>query len=197
MWLSLLAVLALQVSLAADNAYGSAETVAVVQGTPATKAPGPATQAGTASRGQSPNRPPNGQRPGPPNLIDDLRFYWWRDPDVKRELGLSEETAKALNTIYQQREKEFFAVAQKWREESRTLEKMTREGTADINTYRQQVRVVDTLRSMLDTSRTVMIYSMFRQLRPDQFEKLKQIAERRRERDRDRSSSPGTGTVNR
>jgi hypothetical protein len=38
---------------------------------------------------------------------------------------------------------------------------------------------VDTLRSMLDTSRTVMMYSMFKQLRPDQFEKLKQIAERR------------------
>jgi hypothetical protein len=61
----------------------------------------------------------------------------------------------------------------------RTLDRMTREGLADIEAYRHQVVKVDTLRSMLETSRTVMIYSMLKQLRPDQFERLKQIAERR------------------
>jgi hypothetical protein len=192
-WASLVVLLVLQAPGQAALAVavpGSHDGVSAADQSPSPGKPtGPAAQAGSSARGPSSNRPPNGQRPGQgPSLIDDLRFFWWRDPDVKRELGLSEEAVKAINTIFQQREKESFPVAQRWREESRTLEKMTREGTTDINTYSQQVRMVDNYRSILDTSRTVMIYSMFKQLRPDQFEKLKQIAERR---DRDRNRPAG------
>jgi hypothetical protein len=131
----------------------------------------------------------DGPRPGS-GLIDDLRFFWWRDADVKRELGLSEPAAKAIDTLFRQREQESRPFWQKYVEESRLLERMTREGMADIEAYRHQVQKVDALRSMLDTSRAVMIYSMFKELRPDQFEKLKQIAERR---GRDRGRAQGSG----
>jgi hypothetical protein len=94
-------------------------------------------------------------------------------------LGLSEEVAKAIDTLFRQREQESRPFWQKYGDETRTLDRMTREGLADIEAYRHLVMKVDTLRSRLDTSRTVMMYSMFKPLRPDQFEKLKQIAERR------------------
>jgi hypothetical protein len=145
----------------------------------------PKPQGGAQGRGSSRS---GGPRPGS-GLIDDLRFFWWRDVEVKRELGLSEEAARAIDTLFRQREQESRPIWQGFVEESRTLERMTREGLADVEAYRHQVQKVDALRSMLDTSRAVMIYSMFKQLRPDQFEKLKQIAERRRSRDRDRSGS--------
>ena len=145
---------------------------------------------------QSSNRPPpSGPRPGSgTDLIDDnQRWDWWNDAEVKRELALTAETVESINTIFRER---LLSSRPKWQEFTREKEKLNRmlsEATVNEDSFELQVTKVDRLRSELETGRTLMLFRIKRQLRPDQIRKLEEIVLRRAQRDRDRSrgSAPG------
>jgi Spy/CpxP family protein refolding chaperone len=193
MWFSLLAVLVLQAPPDVLAAAGGGTTVGAAQGSPATKASGPGTQAGP-SRGPSSGRqssgpPRSGQTSGSgSSLIDDLdqRWPWWNDAEIKRQLGLSESTVQAINDIVRERMR---SSRSKWDEFERETAKLNRMSpAADDAIFELQVRRVETLRSELATSRTMMNFRIAKQLQPDQLKKLREIVERRRA---DRDRSPG------
>jgi hypothetical protein len=57
---------------------------------------------------------------------------------------------------------------------------MTRDRVADDRTYEIQVTKVEAFRSKLLTSRQMMLYRMYKELRPEQYQKLREIFERPR-----------------
>ena len=195
LWVGLLAALVLNgpapVALAAPEGLGPAVASAGAQSSSGQKAQGTSQQAGTPSRGQSSGRPPGQSGPPPTPLVQE-RWVWWRDSDVKRELGLSEETAKAINSLVEDRLGKIRPTWETLRTEEATLNRMTGDPTVTERVYEAQARTVFMLRAMVDTSRTVMNWKIFQLLRPDQLKKLEQIRDRRNTRsDRGRSNGPG------
>jgi Spy/CpxP family protein refolding chaperone len=179
----------------ATNGSGLAPIVGldVPQTAPAETHPGPQGR-------QSSNRPPpNGPRPNAGSaLIDDnQRWDWWNDAEVKRELALTEATVKTINDIFRERWTNSRAKGQEFYREREKLNRMLSEPTVSEDSFELQVTKVDRLRSELDTGRTMMLFRMMRQLRPDQVKKLEEIAARRsaqnaqRDRDGRRGSGPG------
>ncbi len=153
-------------------------------------------------RSSTPNRPPpsaqrGGSKPSSGSaLIDDnQRWAWWNDAEVKRELALTEATVQAIEGIFRERLTTFRSKYPEMSREREKLNRMLSEPSVNEASFELQVLKVDRLRSELDTSRTMMLFRMMRQLRPDQIKKLEEIARRRSARDRDRSSSsnPGPG----
>jgi hypothetical protein len=127
-------------------------------------------------------------------MVDSLdlgRWQWWNDPEVKQQLGLTEATVKAVETIVGERRQAFGA---KWQEFERERDKLNRMGAStDESAFQVQVMMVERLRSDLATSRTMMLFRIRKLLQDHQVKKLRQIANRRdQERAaRDRASNQG------
>ena len=105
---------------------------------------------------------------------------WWSDAAIKAEIGLTEEQSRRIKEIFEKREAEIKPLADMLGRESDRLDRMTRERTADELTYAVQVAKVESLYGRLRESRTMMIYRMFRELQPEQHQKLQEILARRR-----------------
>jgi Spy/CpxP family protein refolding chaperone len=119
-----------------------------------------------------------GSRPAPTGRT----WEWWNDADVQREVGLSAEKVASINGFYQKRVKELKSVVDRFLKEQAMLDQMTKAATVDEATYNAQVIQVESLRSELNRSRTVMLYRIYQQLQPEQYRKLQGIFERSRER---------------
>ncbi len=161
--------------------------------TPKTAAPG-----GAPARVPPPNRSPSGQRGGPDrgpggaSGLTDERWQWWNDSDVKRQLGLGEDTVRTINGIYRERGLKFFPMWKTLTTEFEKLNRMTSDPTVDETSYEAQATKVYYLQSQLDTSRTVMNFRIYKLLRSDQLKKLEEIVQRRNERS-GRDRGPGSG----
>jgi Spy/CpxP family protein refolding chaperone len=122
---------------------------------------------------------------------------WWKSPEVRKTLGLDEPTIKRIDSIYRKRSAELKETIDAYNKQSRILDEMTRAAVVDDGTYRQQVKLVEFYRTDIITSRTVMLYQMYRQLQPEQrgklwgiFDTWRERAEAARERERANASSP-------
>jgi len=107
------------------------------------------------------------------------QWEWWNDDSVKKELGLTEDKVKKLDGIYQDRVKQLMPFFEDYTRQREILDKMTAERSADESTYALQVSRVEQLRSRLFESRTTMLYRMYRTLQPEQYQKLREIFDRR------------------
>jgi hypothetical protein len=121
---------------------------------------------------------PNGQRSGQPSRGPGS-WEWWKDEEVKKELGLSDQKVTRLDNYYQTRNKQLSAIVEEWVARSAELDKMTRERVVDEGTYTLQVTMVESLLSKLRESRTLMLYRMYTELTQDQYKKLLEIRDRR------------------
>lgn len=126
----------------------------------------------------------------PPNRPVTVRWEWWKDPDVKRSIRLSDEKTRKIDAIYTRREIEIQPVVDKIVVEQDKLNHMTNERVADEAAYALQVSQVETLWARWRESRTVMLYRMFLELQPDQYKKLQEIMDRRFSQD-GRGRGPG------
>lgn len=119
------------------------------------------------------------QGPGRPGNPPTLGWEWWNDADVQKELGLSAEKVERINNFYNRRNTELRPIMHEFMKQSAELEKMTRERVVDVSTYDLQVLRVESARTALYQSRTSMLYRMFRELTPEQHQKLQEILDRR------------------
>lgn len=126
-------------------------------------------------------------RPGTPNWF--APWEWWTDEDVKKELGLSEAKAARIGQIFKRRESQMRPYAEAFEKEALALEKMTRERLADESAYAFQVGKVEATLVKLRESRTIMLYSMYLELTPEQHKKLQDIRDRRSRNGRGSSPS--------
>jgi len=151
-------------------------------------------QNGGPSRGSTSSKasqPQQGRLPGPP--IQE----WWNNPDVRKALNLDPMTVKKIDGIYRKLSSDLKDTIESFTSETQKLDVMTRAAVVDDSTYKQQVFKVETFRTEIIKSRTVMLYQMYRQLRPEQrtklwaiFDEWRERAEAARERERSASGSP-------
>lgn len=114
--------------------------------------------------------------------LNEPRGEWWNDPEVQKELALSPDKIKRIHDLYSARTRNLKPLVEEFFRQSAELERMTTAAVTDESTYGLKVLQVETMRSRLNESRTVMLYRIYRELTPDQYKKLQDIFERRARR---------------
>lgn len=97
---------------------------------------------------------------------------WWKSPEVKKELGLTDEKARRIDSIYRNRETQAQPFADELDKERDVLDQMTKERKVSPAMYSVQVTRVLNLETKLRETRTVMLYRIYLELTPDQITKL-------------------------
>jgi Spy/CpxP family protein refolding chaperone len=134
------------------------------------------------SRSQNP--PPQGQSsPRPtPNAEQFLGWEWWKDENVKKEMKLTDAQVRSISQTYDRRVREFTPFRTELEKQREALNRMTLERAVDEATYAVQVSQVQNLQSKLNETRAVMLYTFYRRLDPEQYNKLREIVNRRMRR---------------
>ena len=151
-----------------------------------------ASQNQTAGRGAAAAQTPqtNGAKPDPqrggpgrqsgPVSPSSVNFEWWNHEEIKKEIGLDEKMSKRIDDMYEDRQRQLKPLADEYLKEAEALNVMTRDRVANERAYEIQVVKVEAFGSRLRTSRQVMLYRMYKELRPEQYSKLREIFERPR-----------------
>ena len=116
-------------------------------------------------------------------------WEWWKDDDVKRQLGLTDKVATDIDSYYQNRLRQMMPFVESLNREREALDKMTRERNVDEATYAVQVSHVVSLQSKLLESRTLMLYHIYLKLTPEQHLKLNDARDRHFQRGRGAGTS--------
>ena len=116
---------------------------------------------------------PDGRRGTPCQETTSNAFcMWWKSPEVKKELGLTDEKARRIDSIYRNRETQAQPFADELDKERDVLDQMTKERKVSPAMYSVQVTRVLNLETKLRETRTVMLYRIYLELTPDQITKL-------------------------
>lgn len=113
---------------------------------------------------------------------------WWKEDRYKKELNLQPQQVREIDWIFADRVKRLTPYYDQWQKERAELDRLARERTVDDATFSIQVGRVESLRSKLNETRTVMLYQIMRKLTPQQYQKLQEMNER--DRGRGGSSTP-------
>lgn len=154
------------------------------QATPPAQTATPTPVTGRGTPPGPPDRRGGPGRGGPEGSNPLLQWEWWKDEEVKRDLGLSDKIAGDIDAFYQLRLRQMMPFADSLTHELEVLNQMTEERKVDDWTYAVQVAKVEALRSNLRESRTVMLYHMYRKLTPEQNTKLDAAQKRHFQRGR-------------
>lgn len=103
---------------------------------------------------------------------DEHRIPWWKAPDTRAELGISDKQSKDIDDIFQATLPALRAAKDELDKLDDAVAKLIKEGTADIAVVERQVGQAEHARANLTTKRTVMLYQMHRLLTPEQRVKL-------------------------
>ena len=122
-----------------------------------------------------PGRENQGQR-----SFDLFRREWWKDDAVKKEIGLTDEKARKIDNIFQERSRRLAPIVDELEKQEAELDRLTRERVVDEVTYSLQAGRVWDLRRRFGESRTIMLYRIVQELTPEQYKKLDAIRERNR-----------------
>ncbi len=154
------------------------------QTTPPAQTPSPTPVPGRGAASMQPDRRGGPGRGGPSGQNRLLEWEWWKDDEVKRDLGLSDKVAGEIDSYYQQRLRQMMPFAEGFNRELDTLNQMSTERKVDDATYAVQVAKVEALSSKLRESRTVMLYHIVKKLTPEQVTKLDAARDRHFQRGR-------------
>ena len=103
---------------------------------------------------------------------DEHRMPWWKAPETRAELGISDKQSKDIDDIFQATLPALRAAKEELDKLDDTVAKLIKEGTADISVVARQSLQAEQARANLTTKRTVMLYRMHRLLTPEQRTKL-------------------------
>lgn len=121
---------------------------------------------------------PQAQRQGTES--QERRAPWWRDAAVQKELDLSSRQIAKVEKIWTTN----FPQLRELHKQLDVLEaetnRLIRENTADEKVLAQQLDRMESVRSQLSKSRTLVLYRMHQALTPEQYRKLSDINDRRR-----------------
>jgi len=107
------------------------------------------------------------------------RRKWWSDPQLRAELGITDQQSKLVEQVWQKsapKLREAWAQLEKLEE---ALSQMLARDDADEAAIVAQIERVEAARAEGNTRRTLMIYRMNKVLTPDQRTKVKAMMERR------------------
>jgi len=152
--------------------------------------------AGTSTDPASPIRGASADQPRAPRGGLNLRsgdiadWKWWQDPDTRRALELSDDKVALLERLFQKQRADMQPYVALLRLEREKLDRMTRERTASLAEYTAQVSRVWDIYSWTQESRVVMLYAMYRELRPEQYTALLELFRQRSASSAPRPTSP-------
>ena len=126
------------------------------------------------------------QRQGPRSLtsLPPGGWEWWKDPEFKKELQLTDAQSAKINAIYQARQREYLPYDAEFEKQLIEGNRMAAERTATVDQFAVQVSRIESLRIKLLESRAVMLYRMSKELTPEQYKKMQDYRERRQSRGR-------------
>ena len=155
------------------------------------------TSAATMPCEQAGGKPEQGKATGPaqPGRSSDgrggeRRIPWWKAPETRAELGISDKQSKDIDDIFQETLPSLRAAKEELDKLDEAVTKLIKESTADVTVIAKQVAQAEQARANLTTGRTVMLYRMHRLLTPEQRAKLDAMFERR-EAERRKNNGPG------
>jgi Spy/CpxP family protein refolding chaperone len=149
-------------------------------------------QAGQAGSSRGSGQTTGERKPGRPAPVSATAGWdWWNDADIRKQLNLSDEKGKKLQAIFQRRVTEVQPWVEKLNREREKLYHLTDGRMADEATYGMQVSTVELLAARVRETWTIMLYRMYRELTPDQYRKLQDIADQRMNEIRRRGNGPG------
>jgi len=131
------------------------------------------------------------RKPRPGQVSASAEWEWWNDPEIRKQLGLSDDKTKRLEAIFRQRVADIQPWVDSLNRERDKLNRMTNDRLADERTYGLQVAKAEQLLSRFRESRTIMLYRMYRELQPEQYKKLQEISEKRLDQIRGRGFGGG------
>jgi Spy/CpxP family protein refolding chaperone len=127
---------------------------------------------------QGSNRGDNSRGQGPSQRGD--RFYWWKDADVMKEIGITAHLSKKIDELFHKRLPQASAQWAELQKQTRELDRLIRERKVGADVISVQLDRVEAQRTMVNKSRTLMYYEMYQLLSADQYTKLVAFNERRR-----------------
>jgi Spy/CpxP family protein refolding chaperone len=128
-------------------------------------------------------------RPGSPGGLPGLPpsgSEWWKDPEVKKRIRLTETQSAKIDQIWRVREREYGPYSAEFDRQWQEMERMAAERTASVEEFALQVSRTQALRTKLQESRYVMLYRISKELTPDQLTKLQELERERRSQGRGR-----------
>jgi Spy/CpxP family protein refolding chaperone len=123
-------------------------------------------------RGGGPGGPSGQRTPG--------YFEWWKDEKIKAELTLTSAQTRRIDGIFHVRSARLARFEGELDRLRTALDQMLRERTVDEETFAVQAALTHSTRSRLFEGRDTMFYAMYRELTPAQYQKLREIFDRRR-----------------
>jgi Spy/CpxP family protein refolding chaperone len=149
-----------------------------VLGTPGSRAASP--QAGSEApkaHGSSEQGRSGGQNRG---SNQPRRGFWWKNPEVMKEVGIGPELSKKLDELFHQRLPGAIAQEKELKKQQDELSRLLRERTVGTDVIAVQVDRVEAQRTTLNKSRYIMVYRMYQLLSAEQYAKLVAYNERQR-----------------
>jgi Spy/CpxP family protein refolding chaperone len=150
--------------------------VALVMGMPAAAA---ARECGheQSSAQKTDNQAQRGAKPAEAKPSDTPRFMWWKVPETRAQLGLSDQQSKDIDDIFQSTRPQLIAGKDELDKLDDAVSKAMKEGTADIESVKRLVAQLEQARAKLNQTRTMMLYRMHQVLSRDQRTRLNAMVE--------------------
>jgi Spy/CpxP family protein refolding chaperone len=117
-------------------------------------------------------------------------FKWWQSERFQKELALTADQITRLEAIYQTTEPTLRAQKTALEKSEQKLSKVISDSTSDEAKVLQAAERVESTRTELSKTRTLMLFRMRRILSDEQNAKMKQLHDH--DRDRDRRPKPGS-----
>lgn len=121
----------------------------------------------------------------------DRRFKWWKDEEIRKELGLSTQQTDKVDRIWESTVPSIRAAHDEMEGLQAELSRMIRENTADEKVVALQIDRVEALRSQINKARSLMLYRMHRVLSRTQHDTLTKLMDKwRKERGQGQNEKP-------
>lgn len=115
----------------------------------------------------------------------DRRFKWWKDEQIRKELGLSTRQSEKVDRIWESTVPSIRAAHDEMEGLQAELSRLIRENTADEKVVALQIDSVEALRSQINKARSLMLYRMHRVLSKTQHDTLTALMDKwRKEREK-------------
>ena len=113
-----------------------------------------------------------------PGMARAQGFKWWQDEKLKAELGLGADQVTRLDAVFQELIPRMAAEKETLDRLEAQLSSVIRDANVGETDVMRQADTVEAARSSLGKSRTLLIYRLYRVLRPDQRSKMKALHEK-------------------
>jgi hypothetical protein len=105
---------------------------------------------------------------------------WWKDPEVKRQVGLTDDLSARIEQSYQRRLQNAEPLIAEMRAKWAALDALIAARQLRPEALVAHILQAEALRSRVNESRSVMLYRFYREMTPEQYQKFDALMDARR-----------------